>query len=479
MDKIKSKKRILGINQPRYKHQSVSRRDRCSAITPRLYYPPYPVIEVLGILDEASFKFIDANLHDYDYKYLRKEIEMYRPEVIIFTISNDVRDFDMKLSSITKSVDRSIMTILVYDPLYASAFPEEFLKEYQDLDVIILCGPYPTFKKLVMRHFSELDAIENIAYRDYNGEIKVNELLTGYDYDEVNTPFYNKGDIAMYGTAKGKYILYRSTRDCPYPCNFCLIGGSTAKERGYTRKLKYKSASHVYEDLKHFVDYYGVGKIKFLDETFTMIRSRTNELLDLIIGNNLQIEWYCETRCDCVDMDLLKKMKLAGCRNISFGIEGASNERLKYLQKNLKIEQVIETFKYCNEINMPCGAFFLFGFPDQSLREIDDMLKLALQLNARNVQFSLITPQPKTILFDKIMSFSNFNIKLKDMLNAPLGKKAFFGSPDLSKEQLLKLHKILWGVFSFVYSLKHFKVIHPKWVLSYIQYLWLKNIKCR
>ena len=88
-------------------------------------------------------------------------------------------------------------------------------------------------------------------------------------------------------------------------------------------------------ELQKLVNNYSPSNIVFFDDIFTIHKKRVYELCDGIIKNglNTRTEFTMVTRGDCVDDDLLKRLKEANFTGLAFGVETASEELMKMIDK--------------------------------------------------------------------------------------------------------------------------------------------------
>ena len=89
------------------------------------------------------------------------------------------------------------------------------------------------------------------------------------------------------------------------------------------------------------------------------------DLCNGLIEEKMGIKWYCNTRAHLVDQDLLKLMRKAGCRGISYGIESGSQKILDSVEKSIKVEQCRDAIKWAKEARIKTFASFIFGLPGE------------------------------------------------------------------------------------------------------------------
>ena len=141
------------------------------------------------------------------------------------------------------------------------------------------------------------------------------------------------------------------------------------------QKYRVHSPEYVVKLLRLCVDKYGISNFHFEDDNLTWDKKRFERILDLIIEENLQIKWDTPNgvRVDSLDYNLLKKMKQSGCIHLALAIESGNQRVLdEVIHKRLNLENVIEIAKYCKELKISAHAFYVIGFPGETINEIKD-----------------------------------------------------------------------------------------------------------
>ena len=99
-----------------------------------------------------------------------------------------------------------------------------------------------------------------------------------------------------------------------------------------------------------------------------------------------------------MDLELLKKMKQAGCSRILYGCESASQEILDKMRKNAKVEDVEKATRWTKEAGIDVHNCFIIGFPWDTRETVEKTIEYAYSLNAEFCQFGIATPLPGTRL---------------------------------------------------------------------------------
>lgn len=198
------------------------------------------------------------------------------------------------------------------------------------------------------------------------------------------------------------YGMIQTVRGCPYQCNYCV--------KSYGTKLSQLSSERVVHEMKQWIDLYQVKSIRFIDDTFTLNKSRVVELCQEIIKNNIKVEWACLSRTDNLDAELLGWMKKAGCKRIYFGMESGSQRMLDIYKKNVNIEEALKALHLCREAGIETAAFFMSGHPQENDKDFEETLAFAKAANLNFASFNPLTPYPGTGLFTEMRDKLNFSI---------------------------------------------------------------------
>ena len=194
----------------------------------------------------------------------------------------------------------------------------------------------------------------------------------------------------------GRMTTMATVRGCGYRCNFCALPNH--------RHYRQRSVENVLAEFRHLVGA-GYSYIDIHDPTFTADMRRVEAICRALIEERLPLRWGCETRADRVDRDLLRLMKRAGCDNVRFGIEsGSERVRNSVIGKDLTTEAIRRAFRICSELELDTMAFFMLGHPTETLDEMKETLKMAVELDATFADFNLVIPLPGSKLFESAVA---------------------------------------------------------------------------
>ena len=95
------------------------------------------------------------------------------------------------------------------------------------------------------------------------------------------------------------------------------------------------------DHIQYVVDKYKVKNIFFEDDNLTLDLKRFEAICDGIIERKIKIGWETPNgvRADCLNMELLKKMKRSGANSIFVGVESGDQQILdKVICKSLDLD---------------------------------------------------------------------------------------------------------------------------------------------
>jgi anaerobic magnesium-protoporphyrin IX monomethyl ester cyclase len=130
----------------------------------------------------------------------------------------------------------------------------------------------------------------------------------------------------------GPQVGLTTSRGCPFRCSYCNFSAMS------TRLVEYHSIERIVSELTE-IDHSLAGRrlptrLEFFDDVFTVNRSRTLELCTAIEMARLEnLTFWCETRADLVDEEVLEHLARAGVSEINFGLESTDDRVLDAIHK--------------------------------------------------------------------------------------------------------------------------------------------------
>ena len=309
------------------------------------------------------------------------------------------------------------------------------------------------------------------------GEIPLKEIVSGRDCNEISgvgfiedeRPIINSGksiienldiipfpardllpfdkymNLSTRGKADRRAVSIITSRGCPFDCGFC----SVHKVYGY--KWRSRSSENVLTEIEECISKYDIEHIEFEDDNLTLKPSRAVEIFDGIIainqGRNNKITWSTPNgiRIDTLDETLLYKMKEAGCRKLSLGLENGSPEVIEMMNKKLDLDKVKEVVKICGKLKIKTLLYYIIGYPGETRDRFQNGLEFCRQLKklgADNFTSYIAKPYPGTQL-DRYCREKGYlvNDNLEDEII--LGECVTIVTEDFDQKEVLRRQKVI------------------------------------
>ncbi|MCX9085268.1 MAG: PqqD family peptide modification chaperone [Candidatus Methanoperedens sp.] len=255
----------------------------------------------------------------------------------------------------------------------------------------------------LIRHLEkkfDIQDIENLIYKD-GQEIRINRLSSaGEDVNSLPTPCFDGLPLDKYLSPE-LVIPILSSRGCYWNrCTFCDHG------YGYSGKYRPREVDLLFNDIKTLKDKYNTSFFTFQDEGLAPKMMGT--LSDKLIESKLNISWLADSRFEpAFSPQIGKKLSLAGCKMLYFGLESANERVLKCMDKGIQKENVIKICKHCKDAGIWAHLFLIFGFPTETHKEARETMDFILANNdsIRSMSFGSFQLTRHSKVFEDPSSF--------------------------------------------------------------------------
>jgi len=179
----------------------------------------------------------------------------------------------------------------------------------------------------------------------------------------------------------GRCTTLQASRGCPHSCGYyCpypLVQGKRWRKRGIESLIN---------ELKHILNNEIAQKIFFRDPVFTLDIKRTEALCTEILKQNIQFQWWCETRADLLPESTVKLMAKAGCVGINIGVEtGDETLRLNRLKSNVDNQLIEQTCFYLHQYGIDVSLLMMIGWPGETRLSLLKTAELIANCRPRSV----------------------------------------------------------------------------------------------
>jgi len=369
--------------------------------------PPLELISCAAVAREwnnAEIKLIDAIADKKNIDATIAEIKSFSPDIVLSITGFECYEEDVNAFREIKSQFNKAK--FIFFGHYATHFAEDTLK-HSKADLVIMGEPEIIFDKIIKAYSNNVDlkGIDGIAYFSDNDVILQGQSGRIKNPNELPVPAYDilpVGDKYYEPLIPKPYGMIQTVRGCPYQCNYCV--------KSYGGKLTQLSVERVITEIKIWKKLFGVNSIRFIDDTFTISRNRVIDLCKAIIDEKLNISWFCLSRTDNLDEEVLTWMKKSGCIRIYFGMESGSQRMLDIYKKNVNAKEAKEALLLCKKTGIETAAFFMSGHPEETEKDFEETLQFAKDAGLTYASFNPLTIYPGTELFNDFKKAINFSI---------------------------------------------------------------------
>lgn len=367
----------------------------------------YPFLPA-SLLNTAAYlqtKNIEVKIFDFrikdNFKDFSDLIKSYQPDVVCFdSLTFLINDIFFAAKEI-KEINTTIKTFVFGYNAFAN--PDDLITNpYIDFITQDQSGKTIADLILTLKTDTPITAIPNLCYLANNTVTETKKIVPFTDLNYLPTPsmpldliepnkYWQKSNVPW---AKRFISLYSST-GCAFSCNFCL---NSQTNFGNYRAM---SLDKVFADIDYYIEKYNIDSLIFLDPVFALNYKRTEKFCDMMINKeyNRKISFAIQTRADTLDKKLIEKLKEAGCKVISMGIETPNNKFLKDINKKIEKNKIVDIVKTINKSKITVRASFLFGLEEESFFDSLKTIYFALTLPVYSCMFFIKTPYPGTTLW--------------------------------------------------------------------------------
>jgi len=160
------------------------------------------------------------------------------------------------------------------------------------------------------------------------------------------------------------------------------------------------SPANIISEIKALKIRYRIEYVAFSDDLFMVNKKWVKEVCDNFIKENIKIKWGTSGRVNLVDLDLLKKMKKAGCEILSYGFESGSQKILDNIKKGVKVEQAEQAIEITRKAGIKVMGSFMIGMFGETEETVNETVSFIKRTGLSTHRFFYTTPYPKTALYE-------------------------------------------------------------------------------
>lgn len=369
--------------------------------------PPMGLMYMDSVLKRNGLevKLMDLTTMPFTLDYFSRVIKSVAPNIVGFSIIADAVNTAITLAREVKKVDPNCLVI--GGGISPTFLYNEILSNTDSFDIIVrgegeyaICSICELLEKNML--WKKIGSLRGIAYRDGNGQIKVNEginILKNLDElpfpDRSSSSFeytYQFGQIKL---SSRKFTTIITSRGCPFSCRFCACSAFSQS------MYRQRSAGSVIDEFEYIYSQ-GYRQVLITDDHFFLQPKRTIDIFRGLRKRKVDMDILCESRVDYAKSDVLKEATKSGVKCIFYGMESGSQRVLDYYQKKITVEQIKEAVRNSREagINMIVGSF-MFGAPGEKEEDMLKTIQLILNLDIDVPILNILDVLPGTGLWDE------------------------------------------------------------------------------
>lgn len=376
---------------------------------PTYIYPVVPA-QAATMLKAAGHEVIwnDCLAEGIDREDFFALIEREKPDLIAFETKTPVVKQHWQIIDELKSrvAGRWPLAAVLFGD-HVTALPEESF-EHSSVNYVLTGGDYDF---LLVNLCGVLSGLKNarletgIYYRDGAQVRNTGPFGLDHDLDEIPAIDRSLTRWELYAYANGNYkrtpgSYIMSARDCWWgKCTFC--SWPTLYPRYRSRSVK-----RVLDEIESLSERYQVREVMDDSGCFpagAWLREFSQGLISRGLTRRVYVD--CNMRFGALGDEDLALMKKANFRLLLFGLESASQRTLDRLNKNVRVERIIEDCRRARRHGLYPHITIMFGYPWESADDARKTLRFGQWLlrkgYAYTMQATIVIPYPGSPLFEE------------------------------------------------------------------------------
>ena len=422
-----------------------------------MVWPQVSLAQMAALLHpDYTVKVIDANAERMGWPEFASLLEKYQPKYYLTQVTAPTLENDMYGCFLAKA--RGAQTIAF--GTHVTPIPRETMRPYPALDYVLMGEPDLTLRDLLdhlegridtrspeIKKLFDADPTYKLALHE-DGSVNMREIkgLVWRCGDEIvmnwTRPFIadlNDLPIPMHELLplqeyrmpliKGPFTFIVTSRGCPAGCTYCI------KHVSYQYSTRLRSPELLVKEMWELKEQ-GIHNIHMYADLFTVNRDQVMELCQLMIEQNMNIKWTCNSRVDYVDEEMLQMMGRAGCWLISWGIESGNEQILRHARKGAYPDKAERALRWAKQAGIKNWGYFIIGLPGETEETIRQTIDFAKKLPLDIALFHVAAPYPGTPFFFEVVENGWFRPGTR-WEQVDMDKGTVLDYPELSAERLL------------------------------------------
>jgi len=356
-----------------------------------------------------AFDIIDVDLYRYNDEEVAKLLMKKNYDVVCMGCIVTGYKFVKNLCSMIKKSHPG-STIIIGNSVASSV--TEILLTKTEADIAVLGEGDETIVELIqaVSGSKPLEDVKGICFVK-DGEIfstpkrpyiKDLSKLPFVDYEIFDTEEYLKHSNLMANEPlpipreKVRILPVNTARGCIARCTFCYHVFKDVPFRP-------RPVSSLLDEIEHLIKKYSLTHVFFYDELSFHTKKLALEFAEGVLERGLKFYW--DTTCrgnlfsEDSDVEILKKMKAAGCMSVGYSLESAVPEILKEMNKHMSVEEFTRQTELVYRSGMAVNTSIVLGYPQETPETIHKTIQCCID-NKIYPSTGYLLPQPGSVMFD-------------------------------------------------------------------------------
>jgi radical SAM superfamily enzyme YgiQ (UPF0313 family) len=395
-------RKTLLVNPPLVNGVAFTRQGRCQEREEVLgtTKPPYTLALMASLYRAAGLdaRLVDLTATRQSVEDLIAQLdrERFHPTLILYPSTTPTLDADTH--EMAKLKARYGAPLFNFGP-HASTTPAASMRRSPSVDGMFVGEPEDgAFQLAQLESIDQLGAIPSLTWR--RGDAIVPHTAQGSYAGFLDMPYpsWDLVPLRSYSLplVNRPYTIVETSRGCPYACDFCVA----PIHQGH--KFRERSAKAIVDEIERGYRDHGLDFFYLWGDTVTLNVKTFTAFCDELIARNLPIQWLSNARADnLTDPAFVHRLRKAGCWMLAMGIETESEDIRKDMVKRLERKKIQLAIDNMRDAGIRSFAFFIFGYPGETLDTINHTIDYAIELNPDFANFYPAVPYPGTELYNK------------------------------------------------------------------------------
>lgn len=346
-----------------------------------------------------------SNVSQFIHEVIRKGVR--RHDVIGMSLTSLTFRMGTELAKMIKDYNENVT--IVGGGQHPTYLGREIISRYPEFDILMIGEGELLLSELIHeleKTSPNLHKIRGILFRQGTKIEFTGKSLPPKNLNAL--PFPDFDDFELDGYVSPVLPIW-SSRGCPWNrCTFC-------GDKVYYRE---RSPVNVVSEMERNVKKYERSTFLFADSAVNTNPDRLMKICDLVVERRIKATWSGQAMVVGMTHQLLQKMKKAGCIEIEYGMESASNKVLKTMRKPHTSKLMSDVLRWTKESEIMTMTYWIVGFPDEDDADFSETLKF-VKNHSSYIDYA---------------TFSPFYVHLNSFIAQHPEK--FFDNPELKRQRL-------------------------------------------